>query len=284
MTVEAETRRELGSPDARARAVTLLFTITVFLGAGLLFMVQPLVAKLLLPSYGGSATVWSTASLFFQLLLLGAYLWVHWSVRRWGVRWQPRVQLVLLVLPLVVLPVALPGSSEPDASVDPALWLLRTLALMIGLPFLVLACTGPLIQRWYSWVGQRGDDPYFLFAASNLGSFVGLLAYPFLIEPNLSLATQRLAWSAGFVTYALLMAACALVAMRGQQTAESASLVATPRPTVGRMLVWGLLAFLPSSLMLGVTAHLSTDVSPIPLLWVVPLAVYLATFVVAFAR
>ena len=155
---------------------------------------------------------------------------------------------------------------------------------MVGLPFAVIACTGPVIQRWYSWVGHRGDDPYFLFAASNLGSFVGLLAYPFLIEPQLSLASQRLAWSVGFAGYAALMVGCAVLTMRGPGGEPVAEEAPTPRPTTRTVLTWGLLAFVPSSLMLGVTAHLSTDVSPVPLLWVVPLAVYLATFVAAFAR
>lgn len=268
---------------ATGRGTTVLFTVTAFLGAALLFVVQPLVARLLLPSYGGSATVWSTASLFFQVVLLLAYLWAHWSTRRWGHRGQPRVQLVLLLLPLAVLPVAVPGGSQPGDDVEPALWLLRTLALMVGLPFLVIACTGPVVQRWYSWVGPRGEDPYFLFAASNLGSFVGLLAYPFLVEPWLSLAAQRLAWSAGFAAYAVLMASCALVTIRAGRDTAAVRLETTPRPAARRILSWGLLAFVPSSLMLGVTAHLSTDVSPIPLLWVVPLAIYLATFVAAFA-
>ena len=166
---------------------------------------------------------------------------------------------------------------------------LRTLILMIGLPFAVVATTGPVLQRWYSWSdSHRAKDPYFLFAASNLGSFGGLLAYPLLIEPNVSLADQRLWWSVGFVVFALLAGACAVVAARAQggtfavnaaeRSAEQHSLGR------GRVLRWVGLAFLPSSLMLGVTAHLSTDVAAIPLLWVVPLAIYLATFVLAFNR
>ena len=278
------TARAGAQASAADRATTALFTLTAFTGAALLFVVQPLVARLLLPSYGGSATLWSTASLFFQMVLLGAYLWAHWSARRFGHRWQPRLQLVLLLVPVLVLPVALPSGSAPGADHEPTLWLLRTLVLMVGLPFAVVACTGPVIQRWYSWVGHRGEDPYFLFAASNLGSFVGLLAYPFLIEPQLSLATQRLAWSVGFGVYAALMVACALLTVRGPDGETPVPAAHTPRPTGRTILTWGLLAFVPSSLMLGVTAHLSTDVSPIPLLWVVPLAVYLATFVVAFAR
>ncbi|MFC6286907.1 fused MFS/spermidine synthase [Nocardioides sp. GCM10027113] len=266
------------------RGTTMLFLVTAFLGAALLFVVQPLVAKLLLPSYGGSATVWSTASLFFQVVLLAAYLWAHWSTRRWGHRRQPGVQLALLLAPVLVLPLALPAGAQPGPDAEPALWLLRTLALMVGLPFAVVACTGPVIQRWYAWVGDRGEDPYFLFAASNLGSFVGLLAYPLVVERWLSLGAQRLAWSLGFAAYAVLMTVCALVTIRAGREPELVRLEVTPAPGGRRILSWGLLAFVPSSLMLGVTAHLSTDLSPVPLLWVVPLAIYLATFVAAFAR
>ena len=198
-----------------SRATTALFATTAFVGASLLFVVQPLIAKLILPSYGGSATVWSTSSLFFQVLLLLAYGYAHVSTTRLGQRRQPRAHLVLLLLPLVALPVAIPSDAAPAADASPVLWLLRTLVLVIGLPFAVVATTGPLLQRWYSWGdSHRADDPYFLFAASNLGSFGGLLAYPLLIEPNLSLATQRMAWSVGFVVFVVLTATCALTVRR----------------------------------------------------------------------
>ncbi len=265
----------------------LLFATTAFVGAGLLFVVQPLVARLILPSYGGSATVWSTSSLFFQVLLLLAYVYGHWSTSRLGPRWQPRSHLVVLLLPLVALPLAIPSDAAPAADASPVLWLLRTLLLVIGLPFVVVATTGPLLQRWYSWgEHRRSDDPYFLFAASNLGSFGGLLAYPLLIEPNLTLAAQRAWWSAAFLVFVALTAICALTVRGGPQTHPVGSDVpsATARPGRDQMLTWTALAFLPSSLMLGVTSHISTDVAAIPLLWVVPLAIYLATFVLAFGR
>ncbi len=283
------------SVDRSSSGITLLFGATAFVGAALLFVVQPLVARLILPSYGGSATVWSTSSLFFQVLLLLAYGYAHWSTARGGRQWQPRAHLVVLLLPVLVLPVAIPGDAAPGADVAPALWLLRTLVLMVGLPFAVLATTGPLLQRWYSWGDhRRSGDPYFLFAASNLGSFGGLLAYPLLVEPNLTLAAQRSWWSAGFLVFVLLTGACALSVRRcdprpgaGSGRTQPSSPDArhrAPGPSPSQVLVWMGLAFLPSSLMLGVTAHLSTDVAAIPLLWVVPLAIYLASFVVAFAR
>lgn len=293
----AEPEARHGGPSSSrstTRWTTVLFAVTAFSGAGLLFVVQPLVARLILPSYGGSATVWSTSSLFFQVLLLAAYGYAHGTTSRLGSRWQPRAHLVVLALPLVALPVALPADVAPTADVSPALWLLRTLLLVIGLPFAVVATTGPLLQRWYSWGDhRRSDDPYFLFAASNLGSFGGLLAYPLVIEPQLTLAEQRLWWSAGFVVFALLTGACALtVRSAPRDEAHASGPIATigpgKRPGPGRLrrgsvATWLALAFLPSSLMLGVTAYISTDVAAIPLLWVVPLAIYLATFVIAFA-
>ncbi len=271
---------------------TALFGTTAFVGAGLLFVVQPLVAKLILPSYGGSATVWSTSSLFFQVLLLLAYAYAHWSTSRLGAAWQPKAHLVVLLLPFVALPLAIPADVAPAADASPVLWLLRTLFLVIGLPFAVVATTGPLLQRWYSWGDhRRSDDPYFLFAASNLGSFGGLLAYPLLIEPNLTLASQRAWWSAGFFVFVVLTATCALSVRRPARpdpTQVGLPAVPTARRTsrLGKanVLTWAALAFLPSSLMLGVTAYISTDVAAIPLLWVVPLAIYLATFVLAFGR
>ncbi len=285
-----------GPGASTGRSTTALFTLTAFLGAALLFLVEPLVAKLLLPDFGGSATVWSTSSLFFQLLLLAAYAYCHWSTTVLGARWQPRAHLVLLLAPVVALPIALPLDAAPSLGAQPALWLIRTLAITVGLPFLVVATTGPLLQKWFSWIGSaRSRDPYFLFAASNLGSFVGLLAYPLVVEPHLSLDQQRSWWSLSYAVFLALTGLCAGLAIRrNRRTARpavtgTAEAVAPARTTptrlpLRRLATWLLLAFLPSTLMLGVTAHLATDVGSIPLLWVVPLAVYLGTFVAAFAR
>lgn len=265
------------------RALPWLFTFTAFFGASLLFVVQPLVAKILLPSYGGAATVWATSSLFFQTVLLGGYLLVHGTTRL-GPRRQPLVHLPLVLLALLALPLALPS----DAAVEdgsPILWLLRTLLLMIGLPFAVLTTTGPLLQKWYSWTSApRHQDPYFLYAASNVGSFVGLLAYPFLIEPSLSLATQKALWTWAFVAFLVLITACSLLAQRHSTWAPPLKASGRrERIPLKRQAYWVGLAFVPSSLMLGVTTHISTDVAAIPLLWVIPLAIYLATMVAAFA-
>jgi len=280
--VAAETGRA-----ARGYVLAAFFTVTSFAGAALLFTVQPMVARLLLPSYGGSATVWSTSSLFFQVVLLAGYVYSHVTTTRLGPARQPWLHLLVLAGPVLLLPVALPGSAAPGPDQSPVLWLLRTLVVMIGLPFAVLCTTGPLLQKWYSWSGgPRSEDPYFMFAASNLGSFGGLLAYPALIEPHLTLTQQRFAFSVGFVAFAVMTGACGLVATRGDAARAASSPLAHPAQRLGarRVLTWGAYAFVPSCLMLAVTAHLATDVASVPLLWVAPLATYLATFVMAFAR
>lgn len=265
--------------------VILLFATTSFVGASLLFVVQPLVARLVLPHYGGSATVWSTSNLFFQVVLLAGYFYAHAITRKFGPRIQPLIHIAILMLPLVGLPVALVPDAAPTPEASPILWLLRTLLLVVGLPFAVISTTGPLLQRWYSWTDQRrSGDPYFLYATSNLGSFTGLLAYPFLVEPFLTLDQQRISWSWAFGAFLILMLTCGVVTIHNrapQTTAVTASI--TPL-TVRQVTLWLFLAFIPSSLMLGVTSHISTDIAAIPLMWVVPLAIYLATFVIAFAR
>lgn len=267
-----------GAPALRTHPIAVLYTVTAFAGAALLFLVEPMAARMLLPSYGGAASVWATCTLFFQVVLLLGYVFVHLTSRL-GPRGQPLTLAPLLLLPLLVLPLALPSDATPESS--PVFWLLRTLLVMIGLPFAVLTTTGPVLQRWYSWLDvPRARDPYFLYAASNVGSFVGLLAYPFAVEPHLSLGDQRTLWSWAFLGFLVLVATCGVVAFQGHRT--DAPVEHSERPAVRRMLTWLALAFLPSSLMLGVTTHLTTDVAPVPLLWVVPLAIYLATFVIAF--
>lgn len=271
--------------------MVILFGAASLLGAALLFLVEPMLAKLLLPSYGGSPMVWNTCTLFFQALLLGGYAYVHVTTRRLGPRRQPWVHLALLVLPLLVLPVGLPDDAAPPADGEPALWLLWVLTLAVGLPFALLATTGPLLQRWFSWTSHpRAADPYFLYAASNAGSVVGLLGYPFLVEPVVGLAAQTRWWSIAYVGFALLVAACGVAAAvssqrtAGRPDAPVPPVAAGPAPSMRTRLGWVAIAFVPSSLMLGVTTHVSTDIAAIPLFWTVPLAVYLATFVVAFGR
>ena len=283
--VATEPRRKRGRPSR----IAVLFTATAFTGAALLFIVEPLIAKMLLPEFGGASSVWTLSTFFFQVAMLVGYLFIHFATKL-GPRRQPWIQLALVIPALFFLPIALPAI-ETIATQEPFTRLLLTLTVAIGLPFLVLSTTGPLIQRWYSWTsGPRSDDPYFLYAASNGGSFVGLLSYPFLIEPLLSIQAQRNIWSIGFVLFLLLVAACGAVVLKENgklKLVERA--VESTRERVAKLglrkqLWWIFLAFLPASLQLGLVSHLTTDVASFPLLWIIPLTIYLATMIVAFGR
>ncbi len=271
-----------------------LFAATLFVGAALLFLVQPLAGKLLLPLVGGTPGVWNACMVFFQVLLLAGYLYAHKSVTRLGVRRQAALHLGLLAVVLVAFqaavgsagsPVPVVASLVPDDADYPIAGALALLAAAVGVPFFVLATTSPLLQRWFAATGHRtAHDPYFLYAASNAGSLLGLLAYPLLIEPNVAVADQRWYWAVGVACYLALVVCCAVVVRRAAGSAAPEPApdpvpAATPHP-----FRWVALAALPSSLLLGVTTHVSTDLAPVPLLWVVPLALYLVSFIVVFAR
>ncbi|MDP8930858.1 MAG: fused MFS/spermidine synthase, partial [Actinomycetota bacterium] len=271
--------------------MVLLFGVASFLSAGLLFVVQPMVGKLVLPLFGGSPAVWNTAMLFFQSVLLAGYAYAHVSTRWLGLRRQPLVHVVALLVPLLVLPIALPSRASAPEGVEPALWLLYVLVLVVGAPFLLVSTSGPLLQRWFSATDhRRAGDPYFLYAAGNAGSLLALVAYPLVVEPSLSLADQRELWSVGYGVFVLLAVACVVALHRRRApTAGGGSarayLSARGAPVaLRRQLAWVGLAFVPSSLMLGVTSFASTDIAAFPLLWVIPLALYLATFIVAFGQ
>ena len=285
---------EVGSTLERAeqpqagvlRAGVPLYTLTIFAGSSLLFLVQPMFAKLALPKLGGSPAVWNTCVLFFQTTLLLGYLYAHFSTRWLGVRRQSILHLGVLMLPLLVLPITA-GEGQPQPSDSPAWWLLSTMTLTVGLPFFVVSTSAPLLQRWFSALPlPSARDPYFLYAASNVGSMIALLGYPFLFEPAIGTRDLARLWTAGFAVFVVLTAMCAVVVRRtamsdrGEAVATPAS-AATPL-SVRTRIEWVVLAFIPSSLMLGVTMHISTDVAAVPLLWVLPLAAYLATFALAF--
>jgi hypothetical protein len=277
-------------PSARWTArLPLLYAITLFASAALLFLVQPLAARLVLPVLGGSPAVWNTCMLVFQALLLGGYLYAHAAPAWLGDRRQALVHLGVLALPWLVLPIVLQVGPPPPAGsiLAMVLWLVVALLVMVGLPFFAVATTGPLLQRWFAATGHpRGRDPYFLYAASNLGSILGLLAYPFLLERLLPLGGQGWAWAAGYALFTLLAASCAAALWWSPGPAHHEPVKSRSAPPLSwrRRGRWLVLAFVPSSLMLSVTLHLSMDVAPIPLLWVVPLGLYLLTFVIAFAR
>jgi SAM-dependent methyltransferase len=265
-----------------------IFTLSIFLSAALLFMVQPMAGKILLPLLGGSPAVWNTCMVFFQGALLAGYGYSHLLTTRLSPRRQAIVHCVLLALAAATLP--MPVDVGDPSGADPVGWLLTTLLLTVGLPFFVVSTTGPLLQRWFSTTTHvKASDPYFLYAASNAGSLTGLLAYPALVEPLLGRKAQTFAWAGGFVALAALVVACAVMGLRRHaETGETTTRAATPSPAadaVGwrRRLHWLMLAFVPSSLMLGVTQYITTDVAPVPLLWIVPLSLYLVTFIIAFS-
>lgn len=269
------------------RLTPLLFALAIFTSAALVFVVQPMVTKLVLPMLGGSPSVWNTAMVFFQAALLGGYAYAHLLQRIGSIRTQVMVHLGLLLLAALFLPLKISGLlGDPDPSA-PIAWLLATLALSVGAPFAVLSATAPLLQAWFARVRANeadGKNPYVLYAASNLGSFLALLAYPVLIEPLTSLGGQRMGWSGGYALFMMMIAVLALVVWRRRTdtSSEPAALVVSPPIAWREKGILVLLAAAPSSLMLGVTAHLSTDVASAPFLWVLPLALYLLTFVIAF--
>jgi len=261
-----------------------LFPVTAFASAALVFMVQPMVAKLVLPLLGGSASVWNTSMAFFQIALLAGYGYAHALQKLSSVRTQAIVHCAALALAALALPLRVNSlAGEPDPA-HPNLWLLGVLALSIGAPFAVLSATAPLVQAWYARTlgAADGKEPYALYAASNLGSLLALLAYPLAVEPGLTLAGQRLGWSLGYGGFCLLMVVLALAASRGAVQQAPPERPAAGEVSWGRRLAWIALAAIPCSLMLGVTSYITTDVASAPFLWTLPLALYLTTFIIAF--
>ncbi|HEY2963807.1 MAG TPA: fused MFS/spermidine synthase [Pyrinomonadaceae bacterium] len=269
---------------------TLLFGVTIFVSSALLFSIQPLIAKMLLPLLGGTPAVWNTCMLFFQAALLGGYAYAL-LVSRWPLRRQLIAQLALLCLAFISLPIGLSASwvNSVPASGDPSLWLLTCLAATVGLPFFIISSNSPLLQKWFSRTAtDSARDPYFLYAASNAGSLLSLLAYPVLLEPFFTLRTQSRIWTIVYAAMVLLIGVHALLLYRSRNVSENAApeviVEDKPKLTLRHRLRWLLLAFAPSSLMLGVTNYITTDIASVPLLWIIPLALYLLTMVFAFAR
>jgi hypothetical protein len=265
------------------------FAGTMLFGAFLVFSIQPMFARMALPLLGGAPAVWNTAMVFFQSALLAGYAHVHWLSRSLGPRGQIAGHLGLLAVASLSLPVAIGADWQPPVGGASIPWLIGLMAWTIGPPFLAVAATAPLAQRWFAGSGHpAASDPYFLYGASNLGSVLALVAYPLLVEPHLTLQEQGLLWSAGYGFLALAITGCALLVWgrRSGSGAPPASSDLDRREAIGwpRRLRWLLLALVPSGLLLAVTTHITTDLAAVPLLWVVPLALYLLTYVIAFAR
>ena len=284
------------SPSAAAPnrdgLVLPLFMATIFLSSLLVFSVQPMFAKMVLPLLGGSPGVWNTAMLFFQIMLLLGYIYAHLTSKLLGVRWQAWLHVSLMALIFLFLPIGIAQGWTPPVEEAPVPWLIGLFGVSVGLPFFAVATNAPLLQRWFSHTGHSAAaDPYFLYGASNLGSILALLSYPLVFEPLLTSHKQSLAWGWAYAVLIGLLAICAVTLWRHHSPATApgsnqpaTTLVSTKPLTMPQRLHWLVLAFVPSSLLLGVTMHITTDVAAVPLLWVMPLMLYLLTFVIVFAR
>jgi len=260
-----------------------VFTGAAFLSALLLFSVEPMLGKMLLPSLGGSPQVWNTCMGFFQVVLLLGYAYAHFSVKHLGVRSQALLHVVVLLVPLASLPIALPAGAAATRGGGTILGELALLSRAALLPFLVLATSGPLLARWYA-AAAPGRDAYRLYAASNAGSLLALVAYPVIVEPLLPTGVQARLWALGYLVLAGVVVACALVVRGAPSAAVDVAPETLPerRPRARTIARWVACAFVPASLLLGTTNAITTDMSPAPFLWVLPLVLYLVTFIVAF--
>jgi spermidine synthase len=284
--VSSEATAASQAERVRFGAATLpLYGCAIFLAAALVFLVQPMAAKMLLPRFGGTPAVWAVSLVFFQAMLLAGYTFAHVSLRFLPLRVQPLLQLGVLALPLALLPIAMPADAG-SSSRSPTLILLAVLLVAVGAPFFAVTTASPVLQRWFAASGHgAAADPYFLYAASNAGSLIGLVGYPLVLEPTFTLAEQSRLWLGGYALFLLLAAASALRVVTATPAGARAvrRAMSTPIPW-RRRARWIAMAAIPSSLILGTTSHLSTSIAAVPLLWVIPLAVYLLSFVVAFAR
>ena len=262
--------------------------MAIFVSAALLFAVQPIFTKMVLPKLGGSAAVWSVAMVFFQAVLLAGYAYAHLLTRYVPTRYAVILHGAVMLAAILALPLGIAEGWDRPPTENESLWLLGLFTVSIGLPFFALSANAPLLQAWFA----RGDhprahDPYFLYAASNVGSIIALLSYPFVVEPFSRLGPQTRAWSIAFYGLIVLIGACGAAVVARQlrrPRALQAAREADARPTWSDAAIWMALAAVPSALLIAVTAHLSTDVAPSPFLWVIPLALYLLTFVIVFAQ
>jgi hypothetical protein len=276
-----------------AAAILPVTAFTIFLSAFLLFSVQPFFAKMVLPRLGGTPAVWSVAMVFFQTVLLAGYGYAHVLSKYFRLQTAVLIHLCVLGVALFALPMALPdGWRRPPADGE-ALWLIGLFTVSVGLPFFAVSANGPLLQAWFARSGHaHAKDPYFLYGASNIGSFASLILYIILIEPLFDLGQQSVLWTGGFVLLAMSIASCGYLARRlsissgyeiSTGEAVSADDDAKPVEWIDRI-TWVALAFVPSALLVAVTAHISTDIAAAPFLWIVPLALFLLTFVIVFAK
>lgn len=268
---------------AAHRLMPLLYAATLFVSALLLFSIQPMFARMVLPKLGGAPAVWSVAMVFFQTALLGGYAYAHLLNRLLPPRRAAALHLAMLGVTATMLPIAIAagwGAAPPEGT---AFWLFGLFAASIGLPFFALSASAPLLQSWFAGSGHKeAGNPYVLYAASNLGSFVALFAYPVIIEPSLALKTQTALWSVGFALLVVLLTLVGLFAARAVPVAVQAGVPEEAGASAGERMRWIALAAVPSGLVIAVTAYITTDIAAAPFLWVMPLAIYLLTFVAVF--
>ncbi|OGS10599.1 MAG: hypothetical protein A3J70_09920 [Elusimicrobia bacterium RIFCSPHIGHO2_02_FULL_61_10] len=269
------------------RYAPAVFALAMFSSAALIFVLQPLFTRLTTPLLGGSPAVWNASMAFFQAALLLGYLYAHLLARLKDLRVQAGLHALVLALAALALPLRVSGFFGPPNYEHPALWLLGVLAVSVGAPFAAASATAPLLQAWYSRSGRADShDPYYLYAASNLGSLVGLLAYPVLVEPLLGTKGQSAAWQAGYALVTVLIIGAAVIAVlaKGRSAGPAEEKAVSPSPGLKKRLYWLGAAAVPAALVPGVTLHISANVGSAPLFWVVPLALYLVTFILAFSR
>ena len=259
----------------------LIYAVTIFVSAFLLFLVQPIIAKQILPWFGGSSAVWTTCVFFFQLLLLAGYAYAHALIRFCTPRQQVIVHAVLLIASLVSLPVIADASWKPAGTEDPGLRLLGLLLATVGLPYFLISTTSPLVQAWYA---RRFTSPYRLFALSNLASLAALLSYPVLVEPLVTTRVQGIGWSWGYAVFVLVCVATAWYSLGGTAAATHRPSDAErgPSPAFSSRLQWVLLPALASFLLASISNYLTQNLASIPFLWILPLSLYLLTFILCF--
>lgn len=285
--LETEDPKVVAQVKAPSRLTGPAFTLAVFLSAALLFVVEPMFAKMVLPLLGGSPAVWTTCMLFFQGALLLGYLYAHIGPRWLGLRRHTVVHIALLALCSLVLPISVAATAGTFRLEHPNGWLLWVLTLSLGAPFVLLSSTGPLLQVWFSRTSHpEADRPYFLYAASNTGSLLALLSYPLLIEPLIPLKGQSRLWSLGFFVLIAVVAISARYLRTGATVRDSVSATGLGTSRIGtrKMFRWAVLAFVPSSFFLALTTYMTTDVAAVPLLWIIPLVLYLLSFTMVFGR
>ncbi len=276
----------VSSSAPRSKHLAICFASTIFTSAFLLFQVQPLISKYILPWFGGSPTVWSTCMLFFQVVLFGGYVYAHLLTTYLNPRWQAALHCALVVTAAAMLPITPDASWKPDGAADPTWRIVSLLTCCVGLPYFILSSTGPLLQRWFS-VQLPGASPYRLYALSNIGSLLALISYPFAFEPVLSSPAQADLWSWGFRTFAVLCGCCAIGLLKQPALADTITSTASEAtteeaPTWADRAMWVGLALVASLMLLATTNQVCLDVATVPFLWILPLTIYLLSFILCF--